>query len=223
MKAPSDKMLRGIAWLLLGVAVYVPVAFGGSMTCYAKPYIWYEQYLSALGLIRLPDGQPNTLVSWLLFNSALVVAGLGTAIYFLLRGWDFASRPAVTWFQRIRAWLMAAFGLMGGVGLVMIGLIPYDCNPDWHNYSTYIALGGLAHAIPLCITSPSSRFASRAVNISWGVVALIFLVVLCGMRDLAAKKQLLCYGPCQQKLLVLGFYLFIVYHAILLFRHSASR
>ncbi|MBR4125359.1 MAG: hypothetical protein IKR13_04075, partial [Victivallales bacterium] len=83
--------------------------------------------------------------------------------------------------------------------------------------------GGLAHAIPLCITSPSSRFASRAVNISWGVVALIFLVVLCGMRDLAAKKQLLCYGPCQQKLLVLGFYLFIVYHAILLFRHSASR
>ena len=216
-------MLRGIAWLLLGVAVYVPVAFGGSMTCYAKPYVWYEQYLSALGLIRLPDGSPNTMASWLFFNSALVVAGLGTAFYFLLRGWDFATRPAVTWFQRIRAWLMSAFGLMGGVGLVMIGLIPYDYNPDWHNYSTYIALGGLAHAIPLCITSPTSRFASRAVNFCWGAVTLIFLVVLCGMRDLAAKKQLLCYGPCQQKLLVLGFYLFIVTHAILLFCHTASR
>ena len=223
MQAPSDKLLCLIAWLLLCVAIYVPVAFLLSMACYAKPYIWYEQYLSALGLIRLPDGSPNTMASWLLFNSALVVAGLGSAMYFLLRGWDFATRPAVTWFQRIRAWLLAAFGLMGGVGLVMIGLIPYDCNPDWHNYSTFIALGGLAHAIPLCITSPTSRFASRAVNFSWGAVALIVMLVLSGMRDLAAKKQLLCYGPCQQKLLVLGFYLFIVIHAVLLFRHTTNR
>ena len=223
MKSPTDKLLRRFAWLMLGVGAYVPVAFLLSMVAYARPYVWYDQYLSALGLVRLPDGQPNTVAAWLFFNSALVVAGLGTAIYFLLRGWDFASRPAVTWFQRIRACLLAAFGLTGGLGLALIGLIPYDCNPDWHNYSTFIALGGLGHAIPLCITSPTSRFASRAVNFSWGAVALIILLVLIGMRDLAAKKLLLCYGPCQQKLLVLGFYLFIVMHAVLLFRHTANR
>ncbi|MBO4620809.1 MAG: hypothetical protein J5654_11955 [Victivallales bacterium] len=223
MKAPSNHLLRRVAWLLLCVAVYVPVAFLLSMVVYAKPYVWYDQYLSALGLIRLPDGTPNTIASWLLFNSALVVAGIGSAVYFLVRGWDFAISSSPTWFRRIRGWLLAAFGIMGGAGLVMIGLIPYDCNPDWHNYSTYIALGGLGHVVPLCVFSPNGRFANRSVNLSWGAVAVLVGTVLCAMRDLALKGQLLRYGPCQQKLLVLGFYLFIVTHAILLFRHTAHR
>ena len=222
MNAPSDQLLRRVAWLLLGVAVYVPAAFGVSMLCYAKPYVWYDQFLSALGLIRLPDGTPNTIASWLLFNSALVVAGIGSAVYFVVRGWDFATAPSPTWFRRIRGWLLAAFGVMGGVGLVMIGLIPYDCNPDWHNYSTYIALAGLGHVVPLCVFSPDGRFASRAVNLSWGAFAVLVGAVLCAMRDLAANGQLLRHGPCQQKLLVLGFYLFIVTHALLLFRHTDS-
>ena len=228
MKAPSDKLLRRVAWLLLGVAVYVPAAFLLSMLTYAKPYVWYDQYLSALGLIRLPDGSPNTIASWLLFNSALVVAGLGSAAYFLVRGWDYATTtPSHTWFRRIRGGLLGVFGVAGGIGLVMIGLIPYDCNPDWHNYSTYVALAGLGPAVVLCIFSPCGRFANCAVSLSWSAVAMLVGAVLCAMRDLAIKGQLLRHGPCQQKLLVLGFYLFIVTHAILLFqntsRHSCQR
>ncbi len=181
-----------------------------SMFTFPIPYLWHEHYLSAMGMTVLPNQTPNNL-TYLLFNAALVLAGVLGAGYFLLRGR--AMRPPAA------GYAVLAAGLIGGIGLAAIGLTPYNLAPDIHNLSTYLASAGFALAMLLCLFERDSVFGSRENNVTWALMTLLIGLIWYGLEWLC-RHRLIGGTPCgqfQQKMIVLFFWLFMMRHAFTLF------
>ena len=216
MKTIGRKGLASTAIFLAFTCVAAPSAIIIGMFTYPIEYEWYDKYLSAMGLVRLPDGSMNNCTC-LLFNGALVLAGLGSASYFLARGWNgMAGSKGII--RTANGLLMAIAGLVGGLGLVMIGLVPFDINPFWHNLGTFVAVAGFAPALLLCAVSPSSIFASRQANLSWGTF-MAFACIISGAMEGLRREELISgwtSGVCRQKLMVLYFCIFMAFHTALL-------
>ncbi len=219
MKTIGRKWLARTAFFLAFTCVVAPSAIILGMFTYPIGYEWYGKFLSAMGLIRLPDGSMNNYTC-LLFNGALVLAGLGSASYFLARGWEgMAGSRRISW--PVHGLLMALSGLVGGLGLVMIGLVPFDISPFWHNLGTFVAVAGFVPALLLCAVSPSSIFASRQANLSWGAF-MVFACIISGAMDGLRREELISgwtSGVCRQKLMVLYFCFFMAFHTALLVWH----
>jgi len=197
---------------MLFTDISVILLIGLSMFFYPEPYSWPKQFLSALGLTRLPNGTPNP-GSCLLFNTALVLAGIGTAVYFLMRSREF-KRP-------LPRWIMGTAGTIGGISLLGIGLIPYNIHPELHNWSTYIspAIGAGILMTPFQNDTP---FGLRPENINWCIFGL-FVSVLWGclyyLVFLARMLPSRPTAPFMQKMIVAFFLCYMIYHtAVLLLR-----
>lgn len=84
----------------------------------APGYSFFGNYLSDLGRSVAWSGVPNPLGS-ILFNTSLMVLGLATIPFFLFLPLHVPDRaPAL--------WCAAGFGLLSSLGLIGVGLTPYD-------------------------------------------------------------------------------------------------
>ncbi len=186
-----------------------------SMFTYPIPYLWHGHYLSAMGLTVLPDGRPNNF-TWLVFNSALVISGVLCASYFVLRGRNAAAKPLGT--------AVAAAGIIGGIGLAAIGFVPYNIQPDVHNWATYAASAGFAAAMLLGLLERDGAFGSREDNISWALFTLFTGLVWYGLAWLRGHGLIgrtLC-GEFQQKMIVLFFWIYMMRHAFTLYFNTGE-
>ncbi len=207
---------KKLGFFMLFTNISVLFLIGLSMYFYPEPYSWPKQFLSALGLTRLPNGTSNP-VSSLLFNSALFLAGSGTILYFLVRSREF-KRPLP---RRV----METLGMIGGIALLGIGLIPYDVHPDLHNWSTYISQA-IGAAILLTLFQDDSPFGLRQENILWCIFGL-FVVTLWGcLYYLTFHAKMLPVRPAapfMQKMIIGFFLCYMFYHtAVLLLRTRKS-
>lgn len=112
-------VLTGLAMLLYP---------GGSHANHQTPgYSFTLNYFSDLGRHRAFDGQPNTLC-WALFTTALTLAGLALALFFLAFVRFFGRTPV--W--KGLGWLGTFWGILAGTCFVGVAWAPADTNGGLH-------------------------------------------------------------------------------------------
>ena len=194
-------LLLVFATLLVGILIFA------AMFAYAVPYIWYNDYLSAMGCTRLPDGTYNFLSAFL-FNSALIISGFFCGSYFYMRG--------IFCGNKFFAILLQISGVIGGVALAGIGSTPYNLMPELHNLCTYFASGGLGFGILLCATSQENRMSCVVENFLWALVT-IYIAVLWLAWDYVRNNDLVPRSPTgeiMQKMMISLFYLYMLWNSI---------
>lgn len=207
---------KRLGWSMLFTEVMVIVLIGLSMFFYPEPYAWAKQFLSALGLTRLPNGTVNW-ISCLLFNLALAGAGIVTAAYFIMRSREFK--------KTLPRWIMGITGTLGGISLLGIGLIPYNIHPEMHNWATYIspAIGG---GIMMTAFQGDTPFGLWLESINWCIFATFVATVWLCLNYLAFHAKMLPSrptAPFMQKMIVAFFLCYMIYHtAALLLRARNS-
>ncbi len=202
------KRYRVLGWTMLSVEVIVILFFGLAMIFYPEPYSWNTQFLSALGLTR-HDGGASNWTSCLLFGSALVAAGVGTAVYFIQRGLEFGKA-----FPR---WLTVCAGIVSGIALAAIGLIPYDLSPDMHNWATYVS-GAIGVGAVMTLFQSDSAFGRRAESIIWCISGTFVMGIWLWLNYLRHIKMLPSRptAPLMQKMIVGFFICYMAYQAVAL-------
>lgn len=199
------------------IFLFCAAAVGGMivlcMFTYPIPYSWGRHYLSAMGLTRLNDGTGNWPTA-AVFNSALVLAGAMSAAYFILRGNMIAVKS--------RKYLLWCAAIAGGAALAGIGLIPYNWQPDWHNWCTYIASGGLGLAILLCAFAGETPAARSSDNVLWVIFAFFVLLIWIALERLRQEGLLPSTptGQLQQKLMVAFFWLYMFCNSLFFYRRT---
>ncbi len=200
---------RKLGWSMLAMEIVVLVSFGAAMCFYPEPYSWPMQFLSALGLTRHENGSANW-ISCLFFNTALVGAGIATAAYFIFRALEF--RKALP--RRV----MIVAGVLSGIGLAAIGLIPYNIQPELHNWATYISMS-IGAGIILPVFQADNRFGGRAESICWCIFGGFVIVLWLCLNHLSSHANMLPTRPTQpfmQKMLVAFFLCYMIYQALAL-------
>ena len=196
---------RTLGWTMVAVEGIVILFLGLAMIFYPEPYSWNKQFLSALGLIRHDCGVSNW-ISCLLFGSALVAAGVGTAAYFIRRGLEFEKA-----FPRRLAILA---GVVSGIALAAIGLIPYDLSPDMHNWATYTS-GAIGVGAVMTLFQSDNVFGRRAESIIWCISGTFVMVIWLWLNYLRHIGMLPSRpaAPLMQKMIVGFFLCYMVYQA----------
>lgn len=204
------------ALILLGCVVAAGALILLAMCTYPIHYSWPRYYLSAMGLTRLNDGTDNHFTA-LIFNSALVLSGVMSASYFILRG-SLAMRKA--W--KYPLWIS---GLVGGLALAGIGLVPYNLGPDVHNWCTYFASGGFVLAIILCLGTGDTPASSASDNLLWSLFGVFVLLVWVALNDLRSRSLLPSTptGQLQQKILVAFFWFYMFWNSLNLYRRTRRK
>lgn len=202
---------RKLGWCMLFMEMTVILLVGLAMFFYPEPYSWTNQFLSELGLTRLPDGTSNW-ISCLLFNTALVCAGIMTAAYFLMRSREF-DRP-------LFRWIMGITGTLGGISLIGIGL-PYNLYPELHNGATYL-FAAVGASIGMTLFQADTPFGLRAESINWYIFSLFVLTIRECLHHLVYPLKMLPVYPTEpflQKMVIAFFLYYMIYQtAVLLFR-----
>jgi hypothetical membrane protein len=211
----SDRTLCRLALVLLAAELLVAALIGSAMAAYPASYSWSKHFLSAMGLTRLRDGTPNGW-SFFLFNGALLLAGVASALYFAARS-RAGGHPALRF-------AMAGVGVVAGLALAAIGMTPYDLLPETHNCCTYVA-SGFGVAIMLAALQPTGRFGSAAENSIWAACGVFVLLLWAALRYLAVTGQLPRTPTFQfmQKMLVGFFFLYMLWQTAALYRRTRRR
>lgn len=143
---------------------------GGSLAHPRAPgYRFFDNALSDLGLTRAWSMGPNA-VSALVFNSAMVLLGL-TVLPFFLRLAD--TVPHAPRRGRAAAWL----GAVSALGLIGVGLTPFDRLADGHNLALALWLLSLATLL-LLQTSAIWRRADYPSHAAWPALVLLGVMAL---------------------------------------------
>ncbi len=128
--------------VLIGLLFYLLITL--SMLLYpggtkANPntqgYSFFTNFLSDLGQTVSLSGQSN-IPSMVLFCSAMVLAGIATVLFSLAFTQLFTLSPLTRWFSR---W-GALCGLIAGICLVGVGVVPENLASGLHNFFIYAAL-----------------------------------------------------------------------------------
>jgi hypothetical membrane protein len=128
-----DKLLvAGVLIAIVAITQFVVIvpramaAYPGGMISdrNSKGYSWSNNWLSDLGRTQALNGDVNAK-SAQLFNTSIIALGLFLAVFFVasLRAFD-----ELTW----SGILMTAFGVSSGLGLIVIGLTPFDIYEHAH-------------------------------------------------------------------------------------------
>jgi len=204
------KTTNRYALVLLSCVLAVAGLIFLAMAAYPVPYSWPKYYLSALGLTVLKNGTANP-VSSLLFNFALILAGVMTASYFYVRGG--CSR----W--KIVKYLLWTAGIVGGAGLAGVGVFPYNRAPDVHNWCTFIASGGLVSAVILTLGTIGKSKITASETVLWVIFGFFTLLVWGALATVRAQSLVPSTptGQIQQKILVAFFWLYMFWNSLTLF------
>ncbi len=193
------------ASIQLWIGCLMPVLFLGAMFFYNGDYCWYSDFISESGLVFVGGGTPNHLAA------CFLTAGLtGSGI---LCGWYFGERfrwgGGYLW-QRV---LILIFGVIGALGLVGIGVAPFDQHPHLHNFFTLCSVP-LGVAILLASATGTDVFGRWTEKVIW-LVFLLFMILVIGCLGYLRRLGTGGFpsnptGPIIQKIVVLGFYVFML-------------
>ena len=202
---------KNYALLLVAATLVAGGLIFAAMFIYSVPYIWYDDYLSALGRTRLSDGTSNLLAAFL-FNTALIIAGIFSGSYVCMRGVFCGNR-----FLAVLLWFS---GSVGGLALAGIGATPYNLAPHTHNMCTFFASLGLGISVFLCSMSRGNRMSGAAENLQWALMTLYFGLVWTAWAYVRAKKLVpnSPTGEIMQKMMVSLFYLYMLWNSVLCYR-----
>ena len=190
--------------LLLVVGCVVPAFFFAAMYFCVGGYSWCGEFISGSGLVAI-NGKPNTL-SAILLSCGLVLSGVLCAGYFIMR----ASCGKGSRWLRIP---VGVCGVAGGIGLIGIGIFPFDVHPDIHNFCT---LCWIPFSLAMLASSftPSDRFGSRREKLIWLVYLLYGLAISGTLNWLVDRPPYPLphrpTGPLVQKIMVVGFYIYML-------------
>ena len=195
---------RTVSHLLLTIGCIVPAFFFAAMYFCVGGYSWSGEFISGSGLVAI-GGRPNTL-SAVLLSCGLVLSGMLCAVYFVLRS---VCGAGALW-ARIP---IGVLGAIGGCGLVGIGLTPFDKHPDVHNFCTLCWMPFFLAILAASFT-PSDRFGTRREKLIWLVFVLYGLVIAGTLSWLVGRPpHPLPFRPTKplvQKIMVLGFYIYML-------------
>lgn len=200
--------LHAFSGRLLFAGLFALFLIIGAMHCYAEKYDFFGDFLSAMGRLRIHGGKVNNLPACLVFNAGLVISGLSTTAYFVLRGLN-ARKPLGP--------PLIFLGGLGGLLLLATGLIPFDLWPNGHNYSIYTSAVLLSLSLLLCSLQGDSLFGSRENNHTWLIMTLFVGCCWLVIQRLIMLGLLPCGRVLQQKLMVFYFWCFMFRHALLLY------
>ncbi len=206
---------RSALFILLGM----PAVIAGMLLAiafYPIPFSWTSYQLSVLGMTELKDGTSNYLSS-VLFGGALSVGGVLGFAYF-------RSRAACSRNQVIARFLLA-FGAVGGVGLIGIGLTPYNLVPQLHNGFTWIASIGLGGGVLFSLGAIRDSGTNVAENILWLLFGLFVLAVWASLEWMRGNGML-PQSPTeqiQQKVVVGYAWLYAFWNCLRLYWYSRGQ
>lgn len=194
----------------------MPFLFLGAMMLYNGSYCWYDDYISASGLIFLKGHRPNHLSAWLL-TSGLTGSGMLCAWYFE----ECFRHGGAPFWQRC---VILFSGVLGGIGLVGIGIAPFDQHPDLHNACTLCTVP-FGIAIFFSSLTPGDRFGTRTEKTIWLIFVLFTLAVIGALTWLTGHKPVGLprspTGPVVQKMVVLAFYIYMLGQVVAYCRNTA--
>ena len=135
--------IAAFQFVLLTVIAMLIYSGGTGEDPTAPRYGFFENFFSELGLTKTYTGEANT-ISMVLFVTALVLAGIGLAFFFLaLPGLFRQIRPAYA-----LSLAGSIFGIISGLSYVAIALTPADLYLEEHSFfvlAAFSSRGCLVH------------------------------------------------------------------------------
>jgi hypothetical protein len=128
-------VLIGLLFYLLITLSMLLYPGGTKADPHTQGYSFFTNFLSDLGQTVSLSGQPN-IPSMVLFLTAMVLAGIATALFSLCFTQLFTLSPFTIRFSR----LGALSGLIAGLCLIGVGVVPEDLISWLHNFCIYAAL-----------------------------------------------------------------------------------
>ncbi len=98
-------------------------------------YSFFTNFLSDLGQSVALNGQPNT-ASMVLFCIAMALAGIATVLFSLAFTQLFVLTPRTIWFSHVGA----LSGVIAGICLIGVGIVPENLASNVHNFCIYAGL-----------------------------------------------------------------------------------
>ena len=143
---------------------------------HTQGYSFFTNFLSDLGQTESLSGQPN-IPSMVLFIMAMILAGIATALFSLAFTQLFTLSPFTIRFSR----LGALCGLIAGLCLIGVGVVPEDLSSWLHNFCIYAALVVFVAAYLLFLLAVV-RTKGLPKRISWvyivlGVVLVVYTII----------------------------------------------
>jgi hypothetical membrane protein len=123
-----------------------------------------SHFLSDLGSTKTTDGLANA-DSAVMFNRSVIGLGIALAPFFCVLGWQ-CGRVG---------WLIHACGALSSLGLIGIGLTPYDVYFAAHHVALVLWLGPMLVAMAAYFTSAALR--DEASTSLWITTSLVVLAV----------------------------------------------
>ena len=191
--------------LCLGIA---PLFISLAIALYPHSYSAPKQFLSALGYTALKDGSSN-MISCLLFNFALILFGATIGSYFCIRAY-YSNR-------KILKYMLMLSGIISGIGLIGIGLFPYNLAPNIHYSFTIISCVGVGLAVFFCPGSGEKIHFKLSEDLLWLCFGIFIITIWFALESL--RGNMLPTTPTaqiQQKLIIGYFGIYMFWNAIIL-------
>ncbi len=139
-------------------------------------YSFFTNFLSDLGESVALNGQPNT-ASMVLFLLAMTLAGIATLLFSLAFTQLFVLTRRSIWFSHIGALL----GVIAGICLIGVGIVPENIASGLHNFCIYAGLLIFVAAY-IFFFQAMVRTKGLAKRISWvyyvlGVVFIVYTII----------------------------------------------
>ncbi|MFA6816668.1 MAG: hypothetical protein WCS73_10280 [Lentisphaeria bacterium] len=197
------------ALLLFICLIITPILIGLAIALYPHSYSAPKQFLSALGYTATKEGL-NNMVSCLLFNFSLILFGAIIGSYFCVRAY-YSNR-------KILKYLLMISGFIGGIGLIGIGLFPYNLAPDIHYAFTIISSIGVGLAVFFCPGSGGKIHFTFSEDLLWLCFGIFTITIWFALESL--RGNMLPITPTaqiQQKLIIAYFGIYMFWNSIILF------
>jgi hypothetical membrane protein len=163
-------IIIGILWFILSTLGMILYTGGTSLNPNARGYSFWSNYFSDAGMTKGYSGQSN-IVSCILWNTALVLVGIGMIIFVIALQTFFNKTKT----ERRLSIIGSIFGIIGGIFFTGIALTPWDLYPKEHDMLYIPAfMSTFLMAIFFCIVI----FLNKAYPNRYALTFLIFAVIL---------------------------------------------
>ncbi len=169
--------------VLIGLLFYLLITIsmllypGGTKADHStQGYSFFTNFLSDLGESVALNGQPNT-TSMVLFMIAMILAGIATLLFSLAFTQLFTRSPLTVWFSHFGT----LFGLVAGICLIGVGIVPENLSSWLHNSFIYAALAifVLSYFFFLLAVVRTEELPKRIswVYIGLGVILIVYTLI----------------------------------------------
>lgn len=182
--------LIGLGQFLVAVPIAMDAYPGGTRSnMHSSGYSWEGNWLSDLGRSTAWSGQANGS-AWI-FNYSIVVLGLSLVVFFA------GSTRANDEVPNVFAWVTAGSGCVSGLGLVLLGVTPFDIYHKLHLAA--LAVWIISMIVAACSFSMQVLFRGGLSAIVFPVASLVLIggvvgYALSGATDNVMLMQKVCVG-----------------------------